>query len=166
MSKTILCFITLLAAIGCGSGGKSPADLNSPEALGTAYIQFINNGASFSDYKDLLPTAEETFTLTFQIEGSNKEKADKAQSQYAELMTELDKRWSQFSNPTVLSLRPYKFQALQTKKKKSEILYKDNSVIATDKDGKSHVFMLGYIANINGVWKIADPNHQQPISEY
>jgi hypothetical protein len=165
MSKTILCVITFFLLVGCG-GGKSPSDLSSPEALGKAYIEFINNGASFSDYKALLPTAEETFTLTFQIEDSNKEKADRAQSQYAELITQLEKQWSQFSNPTALSLRPYKFQTLQTKKKKSEILYKDNSVIATDKDGKSHVFMLNYIANINGIWKLADPNHQQPISEF
>ncbi len=153
MNKNIFYLLTTLIFIGCGN--KLP-DLSSPDSLGKAYIKFINDGAKYEDYLALITTPDEAYKVALEVEGGRIERAEEYRARLLQCFDYLKKDWENLSKyfTSVLNLKPFNYNSIQTEEIETESWYEDNFIIATTKDGLQKRFILRYICKIDNNWKI------------
>jgi len=134
-------------------------DISSPEALGKAYIDFINNGMKYSDYKLLMTTPDEVYSIMLIAE---EHRADEFKQESVRMQATVAKMWNEDAKfklvkNQITSMLPFKFISLRTKEKETEVWYEDNYILVSDKSGGQHVFFLEYICKVDNSWKINLP---------
>jgi len=168
MKLTVL-FIILISPIilmDCESNKK----METPEILGQEYIRFINDGADIDDFKSLVLTEDDIAILVSKLPNSTQEDKEAFIKRNEIGMKFINDMWNKYSTQidTIslfgnligfhslqkkLELRPYDFISIKSERQ-DEYFKSFNKINAIDKNGKTHIFSLQSIANINGNWKI------------
>lgn len=131
--------------------GCSRQDISTPDLLGIAFVEFINDGYNYDDFEKLFITPQEAYDVYIK-NGKSHDQANKFKETVANSLSKIKKHWK--IDSWLLKLRPFTYHTIKIEEKLPGVWLGDIELWAMDKNGEQVVFDIETMFNINGSWKM------------